>query len=73
MKLQSRRARSRPAWLTGSGVYYVGKEAEMTSGANEQAKTVAYELESMARRNPLGAIAGAVLIGVFIGLLGRRN
>ena len=45
----------------------------MTSAANEQAKTVASELESMARRNPLGAIAGAVLIGVFIGLLGRRN
>ena len=52
---------------------YVGKGAEMTSAASEQAKTVASELESMARRNPLGAIAGAMLIGVFIGLLGRRN
>jgi ElaB/YqjD/DUF883 family membrane-anchored ribosome-binding protein len=45
----------------------------MTSLASEQAKTVASELESMARRNPLGAIAGAVLIGVLIGLVGRRN
>ena len=52
---------------------YVGKGAEMTSAANEQAKTIASELESMARRNPLGAIAGAVLIGVLIGWLGRRN
>jgi len=52
---------------------YVGKGADMTSAASEQAKTVASELESMARRNPLGAIAGAMLIGVFIGLLGRRN
>ena len=57
----------------GVATDYVGKGAEMTSAASEQAKTVASELESMARRNPLGAIAGAVLIGVFIGLLGRRN
>jgi ElaB/YqjD/DUF883 family membrane-anchored ribosome-binding protein len=52
---------------------YAGKGAEMTSAASEQARTVVTELESMARRNPLGAIAGAVLIGVLIGLLGRRN
>jgi ElaB/YqjD/DUF883 family membrane-anchored ribosome-binding protein len=52
---------------------YAGKGAELTSAATEQAKTVATELESMARRNPLGAIAGAVLIGVLIGLVGRRN
>jgi ElaB/YqjD/DUF883 family membrane-anchored ribosome-binding protein len=52
---------------------YADKGAEMTSAASEQAKTVATELEGMARRNPLGTIAGAVLIGVFIGLLGRRN
>ncbi len=57
----------------GVATDYVGKGAEMTSAASEQAKTVASELESMARRNPLGAIAGAMLIGVFIGLLGRRN
>ena len=47
--------------------------AEMMSAASEQAKTVASELESMTRRHPLGAIAGAVLIGVLIGLLGRRH
>jgi ElaB/YqjD/DUF883 family membrane-anchored ribosome-binding protein len=52
---------------------YADKGAEMTSAASEQAKTVATELEGMARRNPLGTIAAAVLIGVFIGLLGRRN
>jgi ElaB/YqjD/DUF883 family membrane-anchored ribosome-binding protein len=52
---------------------YAGKGAELTSAATEQAKTVATELESMARRNPLSAIAGAVLIGVLIGLVGRRN
>lgn len=53
--------------------HYAGKGAELTSAATEQAKTVATELESMARRNPLGAIGGAVLVGVLIGLLGRRN
>ena len=52
---------------------YADKGAEMTSAASEQAKTVTTELEGMARRNPLGTIAAAVLIGVFIGLLGRRN
>ena len=40
----------------------------MASAASEQAKTFASELESVARRNPLGAIAGAVLFGVLIGL-----
>ena len=35
----------------------------MTSAASEQAKTVATELEGMARRNPLGTIVAAVLIG----------
>src|ERR1700730_4074091 len=51
----------------GEETDYDGKGAEMTSAASEQAKTVASELESMARRNPLGAIAGAVLTGVLIG------
>jgi len=27
----------------------------------------------MARRNPVGAIAGDVLIGVLIGMMGRRS
>jgi ElaB/YqjD/DUF883 family membrane-anchored ribosome-binding protein len=45
----------------------------MASTATEQAKTFASELESMARRNPIGAIAGAVLVGILIGVLGRRS
>jgi ElaB/YqjD/DUF883 family membrane-anchored ribosome-binding protein len=57
----------------GVATDYAGKGAEMTSAASEQAKTIATEFESMARRNPLGAIAGALLIGVLIGRLGRRN
>ena len=45
----------------------------MASTATEQAKTFASEVESMARRNPIGAIAGAVLVGIMIGVLGRRS
>jgi ElaB/YqjD/DUF883 family membrane-anchored ribosome-binding protein len=45
----------------------------IASTATDQAKTFASELEGMARRNPLGAIAGAVLVGIMIGVLGRRS
>jgi ElaB/YqjD/DUF883 family membrane-anchored ribosome-binding protein len=47
--------------------------SQLVSSAGDQAKTFAFELESMARRNPLGALAGAVAIGVLIGAMGRRS
>jgi hypothetical protein len=43
----------------------------MASAASEQAKTFASELERMGRANPLGTIAGALLVGMVIGLIGR--
>src|ERR1700689_130077 len=46
---------------------------QYVSSANDQAKTFATELEAVARRNPLGALAGAVAIGVLIGVMGRRS
>jgi len=49
------------------------KGANIASATSNQAKTLAAELESMARRNPLGAVAGAVMVGVLIGMMGRRN
>lgn len=49
------------------------KGAKMGAAATEQGKTFAADLEQMVRRNPIGAIAGAVTVGVVIGLLGRRN
>ena len=49
------------------------KGANIASVTTHQAKTFAAELENMARRNPLGAIAGAVMVGVLIGMMGRRN
>ena len=41
--------------------------------ATAQAKSLAAELEGITRRNPLGALAGAVCIGVVIGMLRRRR
>jgi len=49
------------------------KGAEMAGAVSGQAKTFASELETMARRNPLGAIAGAVVVGLLIGSMGRRS
>jgi uncharacterized protein YjbJ (UPF0337 family)/ElaB/YqjD/DUF883 family membrane-anchored ribosome-binding protein len=49
------------------------KGAHIAAATTQQAKTFAAELENMARRNPLGAIAGAVIVGVLIGMMGRRN
>ena len=47
--------------------------ANIAAATTQQAKTFATELENVARRNPLGAIAGAVMVGVLIGMMGRRN
>jgi len=49
------------------------KGMEFASTAGEQAKTFAAELEAMARRNPLGALAGALAVGFLIGVWGRRS
>jgi ElaB/YqjD/DUF883 family membrane-anchored ribosome-binding protein len=49
------------------------KSAHVVSAATAQAKSFASELEAIARRNPLSAIAGAVAIGALIGMLGRRR
>jgi ElaB/YqjD/DUF883 family membrane-anchored ribosome-binding protein len=52
-----------------SGVTDAG--SELASSAKEHAKTLVSELEGMARRNPLGTIAGVLLVGVIIGMLSR--
>jgi ElaB/YqjD/DUF883 family membrane-anchored ribosome-binding protein len=46
---------------------------QYVTSATDQAKSFATEVENMARRNPLGALAGVVAIGVLIGLMGRRS
>jgi ElaB/YqjD/DUF883 family membrane-anchored ribosome-binding protein len=45
--------------------------ADVASSATEQLKTFAAELEGIARKNPLGALAGALAVGIVIGLIVR--
>jgi ElaB/YqjD/DUF883 family membrane-anchored ribosome-binding protein len=45
------------------------RASEMAGTATRQVTTFASELEAMTKRNPLGTIAGAVVVGVVIGLL----
>jgi ElaB/YqjD/DUF883 family membrane-anchored ribosome-binding protein len=47
--------------------------ADVASAASTQAKNLANEFEAVARRNPLGIVAGALLVGVLIGMMGRRS
>jgi ElaB/YqjD/DUF883 family membrane-anchored ribosome-binding protein len=48
-----------------------GTASGLANAATDQAKTFASELERMGRNNPLGALAGALLVGVVIGMIGR--
>jgi ElaB/YqjD/DUF883 family membrane-anchored ribosome-binding protein len=50
-----------------------GQGATMAVGAAERGKSLVGDLEAMARRNPLGTIAGAVVIGMLIATWGRRR
>lgn len=45
--------------------------ADLAAAAKEQVKTFASELEAMARRNPLGTIAGTLVIGIVLGFMSR--
>ena len=54
---------------TASGL--ANTSAEMVSSATEQLKTFAAELEGVARKNPLGALAGALAVGIVIGMIVR--
>jgi ElaB/YqjD/DUF883 family membrane-anchored ribosome-binding protein len=57
-----------------AAVSHAGDTAsEMAGMATQQVKTFASGLEAMAKRNPLGTIAGAVVVGVLIGLLARGH
>ena len=51
-----------------------GTGANIASSATEQFKKFATDLEEIARKNPLGALAGALGVGIAIGLIvrGRR-
>src|SRR6516162_6203440 len=67
----ARGVRQTVASQVGSATSGVTDAGELASAAKEHAKTFASEFESMARRNPLGTIAGALLVGVIIGMMSR--
>ena len=47
------------------------KGSEIATITSKQAKTFASELENLGRKNPIGAMAAAMMVGVLIGLIGR--
>lgn len=47
------------------------KAGDVASAATDQVKTFASELEGMARRNPLGTLAGTLAVGVVLGMMSR--
>ena len=47
--------------------------ASAASFAGDQAKTMANELEAFARRNPLGALGGTLVLGILIGMIARNR
>jgi len=46
---------------------------DMVKSASQQVTTFASELEAMTKRNPLCALAGALMAGVLIGVLARSR
>jgi ElaB/YqjD/DUF883 family membrane-anchored ribosome-binding protein len=52
-----------------SGVADTG--SDLATSAKQHAKTFASELEAMARRNPLGTIAGTLVVGIIVGMMSR--
>jgi ElaB/YqjD/DUF883 family membrane-anchored ribosome-binding protein len=45
--------------------------SDLAASATQNVKTFASELEALARRNPLGTIAGALVVGVIVGMMSR--
>jgi len=45
--------------------------ADLAASAKQNVKTFASELETMARRNPLGTIAGTLVVGIIVGIMSR--
>ena len=45
--------------------------SDLATSARQHVKTFASELEAMARRNPLGTIAGTLVVGVIVGMMTR--
>jgi ElaB/YqjD/DUF883 family membrane-anchored ribosome-binding protein len=57
--------------VSGAAAGVADTGSDLAFSAKEHAKTFASELEAMTRRNPLGTIAGALVVGVIIGMMSR--
>jgi hypothetical protein len=49
------------------------RASAIAESAANSARSIGRDLESFARRQPLSALAGALLIGVVLGMLSRRR
>jgi hypothetical protein len=45
--------------------------SDLAASAKQHVKTFTSELEAMARRNPLGTIAGTLMAGIIVGMMSR--
>jgi ElaB/YqjD/DUF883 family membrane-anchored ribosome-binding protein len=68
---ESARAVAEQVRTAGSDIAERGMH--VACAATDQAKTLVTEFETIARRNPLGALASAVVVGILIGMMGRRH
>jgi len=66
-------AREVTSSVVGQASDLAGKGGELASAATGQAQTMISDLETTVRRNPIAALASAVIVGGLIGLLVRRR
>jgi hypothetical protein len=51
----------------------VERGSEFSNTASRQLQSYSDELASFTRRRPIGALAGAVIFGILLGMMGRRR
>lgn len=60
--------------VSGAASMIAEKSADVATAASRSAQSLSGEVEELTRRNPLPALAGAVIVGMLIGMVSRgRN
>src|SRR5262249_40615182 len=59
------------AQVGGAASGVADTSSDLATSATQNVKTFASELEALARRNPLGTIAGTLVVGVIVGMMSR--
>lgn len=57
--------------VTGAASLIADKSTDMATAVSKGARSLSVEVEEMTRRNPLPALAGAVVVGMLIGMASR--